>query len=184
MERLNELSKQAHASAVKMGFYSENYSNEHYLMLVITEIAEMVEADRENKRANMWIFNDWQENDLSTFTEAFEKFVKNTVEDEMADVAIRLLDLAGWKGADCYLNPFGTYGKYGVINTFDYLTFTEKCYGLAEILLDDTSIDITIQRSLHYLDEMSSSMCINLQEHIELKMTHNETREFKHGKRY
>ena len=108
MERLNELSKQAHESAVKRGFWSENLSTDHYLMLVITEIAEMVEADRENKRANMCFFNDWQEYEWAIFTDTFEMFVKNTVEDEMADVAIRLLDLAGGKGADCYLNPFGS----------------------------------------------------------------------------
>lgn len=183
MERLNELAKQAHDSAVKRGFWSENLSTDHYLMLVITEIAEMVEADIENKRANIFGF-ELAESCGEVFNNAFEKFVKNTVEDEMADVAIRLLDLAGRKGADCYLNPFGKYGKNGVITNFDYLTFTEKCYGLAEILLDDTSIDITIQRALHYLDEMACAMGINLQKHIELKMKYNETREFKHGKRY
>ena len=45
----NELAEKAHSNAVKHGFWDKKFNNEHYLMLVITEIAEMVEADRRGK---------------------------------------------------------------------------------------------------------------------------------------
>ena len=48
----NEYSKQAHETAVNHGFWKTKYSNEHFLMLVCTEIAEIIEADRKEKKAN------------------------------------------------------------------------------------------------------------------------------------
>ena len=46
----NKLKVKAHSNAVKHGFWEKRLSNEHCLMLVITEIGELVEADRSNKR--------------------------------------------------------------------------------------------------------------------------------------
>jgi hypothetical protein len=43
----NDFSKKAHANAVAKGFWREKMGNEHCLMLVVTEISEMVEADRD-----------------------------------------------------------------------------------------------------------------------------------------
>lgn len=49
----NEMTERAHSNAVKHGFWDKKQSNEHCLMLVITEIAEMVEADRKNDKAGV-----------------------------------------------------------------------------------------------------------------------------------
>ena len=48
----NKLAEEAHENAVKHGFWENKVSNEHCLMLIITEIAEMVEAHRVNRKAN------------------------------------------------------------------------------------------------------------------------------------
>lgn len=183
MERLNELSKQAHESAVKRGFWSEELSTEHYIMLVITEIAEMVEADREDKRANMWLFEDWQYRDVATFPEAFERFIKNTVEDEMADVAIRLLDLAGvlccTEIKKTFLFENGTF-------RFNEYTFTETAFKMIKTRLDSRiySYSETVSNTLYFLFDWAKYLRIDLFKHIDLKMKYNETREFKHGKKY
>lgn len=49
----NKLAKESHANAVKHGFWEKRESNEHCLMLVVSEIGEMVEAHRTGKRANI-----------------------------------------------------------------------------------------------------------------------------------
>ena len=36
----NKLAKESHANAVKHGFWEKRYSNEHCLMLVVSEIGE------------------------------------------------------------------------------------------------------------------------------------------------
>lgn len=49
----NKLAKESHANAVKHGFWEKRESNEHCLMLVVSEIGEMVEAHRAGKRATL-----------------------------------------------------------------------------------------------------------------------------------
>ena len=77
----NEMTERAHSNAVKHGFWDEKQSNEHCLMLVITEIAEMVEADRKNDKAGVGakliIKQDMGKG--KAFEDAFEAIVKNTV---------------------------------------------------------------------------------------------------------
>ena len=98
----NEMTERAHSNAVKHGFWDKKQSNEHCLMLVITEIAEMVEADRKNDKAGvgakLLMRQDMEKGEM--FDDVFESHVKNTVEDEFADTAIRLFDLAGALGID------------------------------------------------------------------------------------
>ncbi len=76
------------------------------LMLVVTEIGEAVESLRENKKTK------WEnyETDLdfqSDFIPAdlrqkksFERWIKDSFEDEIADVFIRLADLCGYMNID------------------------------------------------------------------------------------
>lgn len=66
-------------------------------MLVITEISELVEADRKNDKAgfdvDLIIKDDMKKGE--SYNDVFESYVKNTTEDEFADIAIRLLTLPG-----------------------------------------------------------------------------------------
>lgn len=115
----NKLAKGAHANAVKHGFWEKRESNEHYLMLVVSEIGEMVEAHRTRKRANLEVYNDGTFNS----SENFKVLIKDTLEDEMADVAIRLGDLAGALSVDFdKMNPC----KYH--RAFDKFTFAENAF--------------------------------------------------------
>lgn len=45
----NELSLRAHQNAVNKGFWNVRRSTEHYVMLIQTEICELVQADRKGK---------------------------------------------------------------------------------------------------------------------------------------
>lgn len=179
----NELSKKAHANAVEKGFWKERKGNEHCLMLVITEISEMVESDRENMRTDMDKFNQWMlsKNPMEhTFKNAFENWIKNTLEDELADVAIRLGDLAGSLGVDFdKLQPCRYY------RAFDRFSFTENAFALVKGLSKDMiCIEKRIQFGLFYIEEWSKHLGINLDWHIEQKMKYNQGREAMHGKKY
>lgn len=98
----NELKDKAHSNAVKHGFWEGRPSDKHFLCLVISELMEAVNAHRRNKFARVpanrkeTIFDDRTfHHENKYFRENFEEYVKDTVEDELADAAIRLLDLAG-----------------------------------------------------------------------------------------
>ena len=126
----NKLAKESHANAVKLGFWEKRESNEHCLMLVVSEIGEMVEAHRAGKRANLEVYNDGTFNS----SENFKVLIKDTLEDEMADVVIRLGDLAGALGVDFdKMNPC----KYH--RAFDKFTFTENAFALTSSALKSAS---------------------------------------------
>lgn len=48
---LNKLKEKVYKNAVAHGWHDENYSNAHWLCLVIAELMEAIEADRNHKYA-------------------------------------------------------------------------------------------------------------------------------------
>lgn len=62
---LNLLATLVHTNAVRHGWWENQLSDEHYLTLVISELAEAVEADRKDSKADKESFEitlaDWQD---------------------------------------------------------------------------------------------------------------------------
>lgn len=101
------LKEYIHAGNVKRGFYDKEPSDCEQLALIMTECAEAIEADRKNKHANLTAFLDEinkidpKSPDAETVYEYwFRKYMKDTVEDEVADHFIRGFDYCGWRGID------------------------------------------------------------------------------------
>ena len=76
------------------------YSRTGNTRRAVKEIAEALEADRKNKRADLSAFFDKEPCEIFPFREKFEVHVKDTFEDELADATIRLLDLSTALGID------------------------------------------------------------------------------------
>ena len=98
---INELAKQIHQNAIDKGFYERERNTAETLMLIVTEAAEACEADRTDHRANVpcfEVFNDFGRPKSDAFS--FESNIKNSFEDELADIMIRVMDLAAFKGID------------------------------------------------------------------------------------
>lgn len=96
---INKLSKQVHANAKEKGFYTSDRNIGEMLALIHSEVSEALEADRKNRYATGRV-SDLIELDSESFTNSFEKDVKNTFEDELADIVIRVMDLAAYKNID------------------------------------------------------------------------------------
>ncbi len=62
------------------------------LMLIVGELGEALEADRVDKYANKELYNGTPE--------SFKEHIKDSVEDELADSLLRILDLCGEKKID------------------------------------------------------------------------------------
>jgi len=92
--KIKDIAKEIHNNAVDKGFW-ESFNLPEKLMLIVSEVAEAMEADRESKRTGVSIgqVNEWKDDD--DFKRSFIKNVKGTVEDELADTVIRVLDLSG-----------------------------------------------------------------------------------------
>lgn len=176
---LNNLRDEAYSVAKANGWHEEEHSDSHWLMLVITEIAEAVQADRKDLHADVEAFEKYEETlDLK---ENFERQIKNTVEDELADVVIRCLDLCGVKGLNAYTVrvefPTGTDG------------FAERmffvCRQLTDRILstDDVALGFVLSQAMSYIAEHCRRKGIDLGFFIRAKMRYNRLRGHRHGGR-
>lgn len=184
---LNELRDEAYSIAKANGWHEEEHSNVHLLMLVITEIAEAVQADRKGHHANIDKFiDDMSDKDNANdtwFRLSFGQNIKNTVEEELADIVIRCLDLAGLREISIDVPKLLSGSNMAV--TF-CMSFTEFCHSLCCWLL---ALHVPLQeRIIQVLDRIflyCKSKDIDLDFFIRTKMKYNRLRGYHHGgKRY
>ncbi len=109
--KFNELIKEAHANAVEKRAYrcpecdgkgiDQNKNIPELLMLVISKIGEAVKSLNDNQ------FADWKTFEKSLIVGefideniSFEMYIKNTFENKIATVFIRIFDLYGYFGIE------------------------------------------------------------------------------------
>jgi hypothetical protein len=127
----------------------------------------------------------YKNNDYGVSKSAIQRvcneYIKYTdsVEFELADVAIRLLDLAGLHKIDLSDRFIIAY----IVNKKK--PFVDNCY---KIVKDICNYKYTLEEMINYeirqIYELASFYNINLIWHIEQKMRFNELRKYKHGKEY
>lgn len=191
MKDLNELRDKAYQCAVAHGWHEEKLSNEHFLCLVISELMEAVEADRKGKRAQVEKFKEWQGNSIPLteetkqrrFKEDFEAYIKDTVEDELADACIRLLDLSGLRNVD--LGEV-TFDELKCSEGFFDWTFMESIYSIVSDMtnqgyIETHSLESHLRVSLMVVMSFCVKKNIDIFWHIDQKMKYNELRSYKHG---
>jgi NTP pyrophosphatase (non-canonical NTP hydrolase) len=102
----NSVAKEVYEANKLKGFDVANENIGQTLMLIVSELAEALEADRKGRNANPHFFEiDCNTgSDVVPFQErlkqSFESNIKDTFEDEIADTFIRLFDLCGGLGID------------------------------------------------------------------------------------
>lgn len=179
---INELRNEAYSIAKANGWHEEEHSDEHWLMLIITEIAEAVQADRDNRHADVAKFKEWQGNSLPLseetrirrFKEDFEAYIRNSVENELADVVIRCLDLAGLRKVE--LPPI----RVGHSNI--RMDFTAFCFNTIHVV---AMTKVPLGERLENIIERMFVYCefknIDIEWFIRQKMNYNRLRGYKHG---
>lgn len=94
--RISEGVKRAYDNAKSKGFYSKPQEVGTALALIHSEVSEALEADLIDKWADLKKF----EFDTRTFRVAFHEHIKDSFEDELADIVIRVFSLCGFYGID------------------------------------------------------------------------------------
>lgn len=177
----NSFSKQVYEANKEKGFHDKTHSNKHHLTLIISELMEAVEADRKGRRAELVKFQYYMSkaNDLekdNAFPKYFNAYIKDTVEDELADAIIRLFDFAGAREYDLTDMAFSSKLSNNVL-------FTESVWEILFELIaceEEEAVFCTIKQ----IEELCKRMFIDLWKHVELKLKYNATRPFKHNKLY
>ncbi|WP_296957863.1 hypothetical protein [Porphyromonas sp. oral taxon 278] len=191
VETLTRLSQDYHQRAVAKGFWDKRHTEGHYFMLTFGELHEAIEADRLGKWAKLTPEQIERLRSLEgeEFVKEFIRLVKGTVEEEIADTVIRLLDILGYMieyrilsdeetSTDLGVSSFYIEGVTTLADTL-WPILQEACYLCAKyahrpaILYAIRSLELTCYH-----------MGIDLMAHIDLKIKYNETRPRLHGKKY
>ena len=186
---LQKLSQEAFETAKAHGWHDTEQPDETLLMLIITEIAEAVQADRKNRHADVARFkecmnalervgDDW-------FMTAFAEHIDGTVECEFADVVIRILDfselrLFGFDSVNKRVRR--TYERYKGNGWDAGYTLPMFCYTLISNIYDwrkpmEYNLSLVLERLLVYCKLEG----IDIDFFVEQKMRYNKLRSFKHG---
>lgn len=193
-EDLEVLSKQAFESAKSKGFYSDTGIDiTYYLMFIIVEMSEALQADRKDRHGSIEDYESEIEmgRDIPT---AYKNTLEGTVESEFADIAIRILSLLGSimdsEKAE-FIEDEDLIDEYKLAEFIFGLDLVEDLYRLIEKMgvcdLNDSPNWYLVKHLQEILmDIFAIAHCnnINLMEHIRLKMKYNETRPYLHGYKY
>lgn len=181
----NELRDKAHKNAILHGFYEDNPSQEHWLCLIVSELMESVESHRKGKRVIPELLAHFKHPEDYTpggvgFDGYFKMYIKDTVEDELADAVIRILDLAG--AYDINMNA-----KNRNLPMFpeEGSTYTENIYLITqELVSGNKPLAVSLNNCRMQICKLAEYMGINISWHIRNKMKYNENRPYRHGKNY
>ena len=190
-DMLNRYAKDCHQRAVAKGFWDEPHSVGHYLMLVVSELSEAVEADRLGKIIKLtpeWVA-ELNRLDGAEFVQEFLRIVKDTAWDEIADAVIRMLDLLGWMIKDRAISEREVEIDLGVSAFYiaGEMTLADALWPILQEACCHCNMyahRTAILYAIKSLELLCDHLGIDLMAHIDLKLKYNETRPAKHGKKY
>lgn len=97
---INEKCKQQHERMLEKGFDSKDFARD--LMLIVSELSEALEADRRGKDANKLpahpeklLLDNIGRIEDEKWKHHFELYIKDTIQDEIADALLRIMDMCG-----------------------------------------------------------------------------------------
>lgn len=196
-KRKKELIREAHEVAKEKGWWDEPRTNEECFALILSEACEALEADRKGMRASgieaVRLLNYLPDGmpsdangDREDWCRLFATNIKDTVEDELADVCIRCFDLAATID---YCDRMPLYGDF--INPKSMVEYVLHVAGRCswavtdkERMFSPVMPEAMLENIVFATMAMAHPLGIDLWRHIELKMAYNKTRPRKHGKNY
>ena len=173
------------------GFHDASYNDNHRLMMIVTEIGEAIEADRKGKHLDKKAFdifafidNEFKNDEYwkkGGFSRMFCNTVKDTFEDELADVIIRCCDFLGTKETTfkkAFTKPVEFPDGF-------YNHFAEKGWDWVRILNNaEFEVEARVAGLLYEVLWFCEEQGIDIEKHVDWKLRYNLSRPRLHGKTY
>ena len=191
IEQLLALAPSIHDDNVAKGFWEKGAAENQgeRAMLILTELSEAVEGHRKNHMAGEW-FTMFPES-IESWCKSFETFIKNSIEDEIADTVIRILDYCTGFSQPILIRE---YRKESTGNFAEDVLRICWYVMLAHEGRNRDAEELQLWNSVHpgkdwgYVLAAIVELCkwyhIDLIQHIQWKLKYNRTRAHKHGKSY
>ena len=190
---INKLKEEAYQTAVDHGWYEQKRSITHHIMMVVTELGEAINADRSRKYAERVMFEEMIELDYPFsfdvhWAACFEQYIKDSVEDELADAVIRLLTILGGKGVTI---PEDSFSEEGLANGVDAANDSIAKHNNSveptlpeELIVIVTSLmnpEDTLIEAVYFLMAIAMRRNIDINWYVVQKMKYNKLRPYMHG---
>jgi hypothetical protein len=187
----NERAQQINSGNALKGFWNQPINYSEKLVLVCTELSEAIDAHRKGLFANDQITINMQTPD-SEFKALYEREVKGSVDEELADAAIRIFDFMGRLRipiSEKYLLPNGLEVDPEYFNFADYvgdiMSYVLEARGFnGAVNLDNDRGGRQLNTALAMIESLCKKLEIDLYFHMDLKVKYNSFREYLHGKKY
>lgn len=180
-EKINSLIEVCHKAAKDKGFWDEPRNQDEAFALILSELFEAFEAHRKGRFADLRMFENLTfENKQMSTKVLFEKHIKDSFEDEIADTFVRLFD---------YCAGFGVtlgYREFGIIEAVTD-NFGQTVLNIVFMVSKErfTHAEVWSVSMLYYLLLLIvEKYNIDILAHIELKLKYNSLMAYKHGKKY
>lgn len=183
MKNLNEWSEYCYEEAKHNGWHQSDGDGhpDVYEMLIITELSEAVNADRKKKHADRSMFEAHDLKNDALFSPAFQQYIKDTVEDEIADVCIRCFDYAHAKSMDLDAMDEPIWGLE-IEEKDTPMEFCCTIYGIVRRFASRLEErEKRVRLLLKEMLELADYMDFDLEYHIEQKLRYNRLRGQRHG---
>lgn len=176
---LKKYPKICHEASKANGWWDSQRPFNEILVLIISELSEGLEALRKNRHADVEAYEDQLATRGVTFDKGlFETYIKDTVEDELADTAIRIFDLVGSLDVEGLqektISPCTAYPSM-MLSVVEDLVFCIR----PGVTLDD--LVFHLEYALGALVSYCNATMVVLEWHIDQKLLYNQTRGYKHG---
>lgn len=189
-EELNALKDRAYKTAVAHGFHEEVKSDAYYLGLVMSEMGKAINKDRKVMHAYTKGFEANMARGYLTPCILFEEYIKNSVEDDLADMVIQLLDFAGMKGYKLRTTAVSGMPSKAIIEEYANNGLSGSLFYLNGALsdaLDDGVLGLCVGIVINVISDCFKKFTgsdRDLWWFVEQKMKYNELRPRLNGKRY
>jgi NTP pyrophosphatase (non-canonical NTP hydrolase) len=199
MSKLLQYAEQCYSTSASKGFWDqrETRSKGEMVMLMVSELGECLEAHRESrlfdyrkvKTADGLNTVSYSLEEITLWKTLYTQAVKGTIEEELADVVIRILDYVhGWNitviPREYRKESTGNFGHDLLrINWYMLQAFhdDQEAHG---VKLNPMSGNKDWGYVLAAIEAFATWYNIDLETHIQWKMRYNSTREKLHGKAY
>lgn len=180
------LQQRIHEIAKSKGFWDHSPNVGQLVMLIVSELGEALEAHRKGRFSQRYLNINVLPFALDhpEYPKWFEKNVKDTFEDELADAYIRILDMAEGFKITATKGEI-EYKNVDMDNVGDrLLDITAGLVYLRPLFPWAASCPSLLAGVLYKLFHLSREFNFDIEMHIEMKLAYNQTRARLHGKKY